>query len=258
MRLFAVTALGASLVAAVPAAWDSTVEKYYAAVGKDYNSALAARGFPSLPQLCDLSKAKQPTSDLAPPTGLQLTHVAIGRGVQNYTCAGLGDSDPPAQVGALATLYNASCIAAIAPTILNILPDLFLEFVPAQSSVSDVSTSAATAALSRLPSTLSFGNGLISGHHYFDALGTPFFNLLQPLNIGDCYGAKTGTFTAPKSNPPAVPWLRLDAKQGYSGQSVNIKTVFRLVTAGGVAPATCKGQPDNISVQYAAQYWFYE
>lgn len=50
-----------------------------------------------------------------------------------------------------------------------------------------------------------------------------------------------------------MPWLALSAKEG----SVGIEQVYRVVTAGGQAPATCAGAASVISVPYAAAYHFY-
>lgn len=57
----------------------------------------------------------------------------------------------------------------------------------------------------------------------------------------------------------AVDWLYLNDKGG----SVGVSEVYRIQTAGGMAPTTCQGQGTNglgvgvISVPYAAEYWFY-
>lgn len=53
----------------------------------------------------------------------------------------------------------------------------------------------------------------------------------------------------------AVDWLFL----GNKGGSVGLEAVYRVETAGGSAPSTCQGVDVGgvISVQYAAEYWFY-
>ena len=53
----------------------------------------------------------------------------------------------------------------------------------------------------------------------------------------------------------AVDWLQLVAKDGV--ESVGLQTVYRVVTAGGNPPAVCPSV-GVISVQYAAEYWFYD
>lgn len=37
----------------------------------------------------------------------------------------------------------------------------------------------------------------------------------------------------------------------------SLQQVYRTLTAGGSAPATCEGQEPTIEVQYAAIYYFY-
>jgi hypothetical protein len=62
---------------------------------------------------------------------------------------------------------------------------------------------------------------------------------------------------APRSAYPglahegAVPWLYLADRKGLSTGGVD--TVYRLETAGGKAPAMCKGLPPSFEVPYAAQ-----
>src|SRR5277367_802101 len=95
-----------------------------------------------------------PTPLPSPAPGLILRAVTIGRGVQvrgpqptcakppililnlqTYTCAGSSAQYTPVPIGAIASLYNASCVAANYPDILSLLPALALEFpVPPQPS----------------------------------------------------------------------------------------------------------------------------
>ena len=163
----------------------------------------------------------------------------------------------PAAVGALATLYNASCIAAAYPDILDLLPRVVLPFNLTDNTITDYST--------RLFPT----NLKVSGHHYFLTTTTPFFNLDTPMGqIGQAPFAKNNTQGAPtgtvagsdaddrgQQGEAAVAWLKLVAKEGATG---GLQEVYRLQTVGGSPPATCAGMPATFTVQYAAQYWFYE
>ena len=101
----------------------------------------------------------------------------------------------------------------------------------------------------------------IAGHHFFaDVAGTntPTFSLDKlsaPFPIAQV--AKIGSVDAPKTacqgknGLPAVPWLYLQHKDGIAQGGVT--TVYRVETAGGNKPATCKGMPSSWEAKYAAQ-----
>lgn len=179
---------------------------------------------------------------------------------QNYTCSLASSSVVPKAVGAMASLYNVSCIASNYPDILAILPGLALQYaLPAQPG-----------------SNLEPSNIAYVGEHYFAGNGTPTFDLtlgtkFHPDSLIGEYedlgvtsattiGAKNSTApaTAPKgengAGNGAVPWLRLPV---LNQTDSDIKVVYRLNTAGGKAPANCASSPAYFSVQYAAEYWFY-
>jgi hypothetical protein len=128
-----------------------------------------------------------------PSTNLTLAYVAIGRGVQNYTCA--APSATPVAVGAIATLYDATSLARYSEESLHTLPPK-LVYLPVPEA--SFFTSA--------------GIFPILGHHYFDAAGTPTFDLTAVGKI--FYGAKTGDIKAPASadkgpaGTGAVDWLQ--------------------------------------------------
>ena len=113
------------------------------------------------------------------------------------------------------------------------------------------------APLPNLPGPIS--SFVVLGHHYFGADGTPTFDLTAKNQI--LYGKKNGDILAPSTankgpaGTGAVDWLQLTAKPGY-GSSVGLETVYRVVTAGGNPPAVCPSV-GVISVQYAAEYWFF-
>jgi hypothetical protein len=97
------------------------------------------------------------------------------------------------------------------------------------------------------------------GHHYFAVDGTPTFDLSSKNKI--LFGKKNSDIKAPSTanvgpgKTGAVDWLQLIAKPGYA--TVGLQTVYRVVTAGGNPPAICSST-GLISVQYAAEYWFYD
>ncbi|KAF2265141.1 hypothetical protein CC78DRAFT_532586 [Lojkania enalia] len=189
--------------------------------------------------VCDLSLAVMPTAPtpLPPPAaGLTLAHVAIGRGTQNYTCAS-ADAKPVAN-GAMATLFNATCSTVRAPVILSDLTKYALKYpVP----TSEIATQ------------------MQSGHHEFNVDKAPFFSLDTDLHKYGTVNAKlvaNSTAPATASEGPnglgSVPWLKLIGKDG------DYKEIYRLDTAGGVAPKTCEGMGSEFTIQYVATYWFWK
>lgn len=107
----------------------------------------------------------------------------------------------------------------------------------------------------------SLGYDHLIGHHYFSA-GSPVFALDKlaitpfPLTVV----GKLAETDAPKTSCPgsaaegAIKWLLLKDTKGLSQGGID--TVYRLETAGGNKPATCKGQKAAFEVKYAAQCMF--
>ncbi|KAF6842539.1 hypothetical protein CMUS01_03006 [Colletotrichum musicola] len=201
----------------------------------------------SMEPICDLSMARMitPAEDLpAPSKGLTLKHVAIGRGTQNYTCDTSNSTAVPVATGAVATLFNATCVAAMYPDLLEKLPSVSMQF---NLSNTDSETR------QRLgPSSLA-----ISGHHSFPSAGVPLFQLeANGQQIGDAYCAKNSSIPAPvmaatgQQGEKAVAWLKLLTTEGSTG---DLQEVYRITTVGGSPPSTCDGQPATFEIQYAAQ-----
>ncbi|KAH8652500.1 hypothetical protein BX600DRAFT_553870 [Xylariales sp. PMI_506] len=198
--------------------------------------------------VCDLSKAvmaQAPTPLPSPSAGLTLKHVAVGRGTQNYTCDIHNATAAPVQIGAKATLFNASCVVSSYPDLASMIVKLALQFN-----------------LTEAEASLGPTNLAISGQHFFLNSTTPFFDMDRPtLDIGEAPCTKTNATAAPAGSPKgpdgsaAVPWLKLKTNVGATG---DLQEVYRIETAGGSAPATCAGMPAAFEVQYAAQYWFWE
>ncbi|KAJ4373098.1 hypothetical protein N0V83_003389 [Neocucurbitaria cava] len=195
-----------------------------------------------------------PQSALPAPTE-QLKYVLLGIGTQNYTCATSDDSSVPGTTGALATLYDIGS---------NLNKDPMAKWK--LGSIAPLAL-----ALSNAPKTLEFsltsqGYQNVAGHHFFQMISganTPVFSLdklqIQPqplapvskLNATDAPAA-----ACPGNNGlPAVQWLYLkDTKGAAQG---GIDSVYRVETAGGNKPATCKGMKPTWEVKYAAQYWIF-
>ncbi|KAK2747733.1 hypothetical protein FQN57_001763 [Myotisia sp. PD_48] len=234
----------AALGSAAPTGWGSASALYYSHVGQ-YLSKHTRADLPAEP-VCDLSRAvlphtKEPLPDI--PEGQSLLAVSIGRGTQNYTCESSSKNVRPKAIGATATLFNASCIAANYPYLLALLPNIALEL-----------TNPPPFTETEGPADMT-----LLGHHYFDSTGLPIFDLHQ---LGIAGVNKTGAVDAPaqalKGIPDqlegAVAWLLLESVPSSTGEA---KSVYRVNTAGGKAPATCENQPGNIEIQYATEYWFY-
>jgi len=202
--------------------------------------------------VCNLNNAVLPVASPTPlPTvsaGLVLKHVAIGRGTQNYTCSTTNATAAPVSIGAVATLYNATCVAATYPDLLTALPNVALQFNLTSNDQATLS-----------PSYLA-----ISGHHFFSNTTTPTFNLNTTAeNLGFAPCTKNNTVAAPAGAPVgqggvghgSVAWLKLLTRDGATG---NLEEIYRVNTAGGNPPATCAGMPATFEVEYASEYWFFE
>ncbi|EME85530.1 uncharacterized protein MYCFIDRAFT_161194 [Pseudocercospora fijiensis CIRAD86] len=178
---------------------------------------------------------------------MQLYHVAVGRGTQNYTCDLTNTTAIPVAAGAVASLFNVTCLSANSPTLLSKIPAIALDLPTPKSTT---------------PSSPIYQD--LSGHHYFTDSTTAYFNLDTTLTS---YGAggfqKLNSTAAPEDacvgqngrGYGAVPWLKLTAK---NPEGCVFQEIFRINTAGGVAPKSCQGQQEEFQIEYAAEYWFYE
>ena len=187
--------------------------------------------------MLELGSASLPS----PGSTVTLKAITLGRGTQNYTCAP-GSTGAPVSVGAVASLLDVAPLLPLFPSsnsqdILNLLPQYLVSF---DFGAIENST---------IPNL---------GHHYFDALKVPTFDL---GSIGLLKAARNASIAAPPHSCKgangkgvgAVDWLFLTEAPGSS----KLKEVYRVETAGGKSPVSCQGQPSHIEVQYAAQYWFF-
>ncbi|KAH7406966.1 hypothetical protein DE146DRAFT_414372 [Phaeosphaeria sp. MPI-PUGE-AT-0046c] len=190
--------------------------------------------------LCDLSNVVLPVAPTPLPAvgeGHTLQHIAIGRGIQNYTCAS-ADAAPVA-IGAIATLFNATCDSAR----LN------------ERVMTDITTLALNYAVPKGPEA----DQRLSGHHYFTDKKVPMFDMrTEGSNLGYVQALPDVVKSAAPKDASAGPnqmgsvaWLKLNGVEG------DYKEVYRVHTAGGAPPKTCEGMGSAFSVEYSAQYWFY-
>ena len=184
---------------------------------------------------------------------MELFQVVIGRGTQNYTCDLSNATAVPEPVGAVASLFNVSCIAADMPELLAKLPGIALD-------------------LSAVPSTQdnAKGNAMMkdmSGHHYFVNDTTPYFNMDTSLySYGKGALKKTAVADAPDDaivgprgkGDGAVAWLMLSMNDYPEWGQPDFKAVYRLNTAGGNPPKMCTGQLESFTVEYASEYWLFK
>lgn len=190
---------------------------------------------------------------LTPPDkGLVLSHVVLGRGTQNYTCVDATDASVPVAQGAVADLYDVSCLAAKRPELLHLLPDVMV-------NIGKTTIETAASIVSRMTR-----DKLFIGHHYFAPNNTiPVFDFRMEKSQSLIFRGKKdqgvpATIAASKGIPTeqngAVDWLRIVAIQSMS---VGVKLVYRVQTAGGKSPSTCKGMPKSFEIQYATEYCKY-
>ncbi|WYZ41279.1 hypothetical protein EsH8_V_000174 [Colletotrichum jinshuiense] len=206
----------------------------------------------------------------APPADVVLKYIALGHGIQNYTCATSNATGQavlaPSATGALAGLYDARPLypnsgsgslpsvdafngltsSAVWGSPLPLTPDGTTRF---GASATAPFPAPADLVLANMPPLKQLGV------HFFDDTGVPTFKLGEQ----DLFkGAKLNGTKAPASadagpeKTGTVDWLLL----GDKGTSKGLTFAYRVVTAGGVGhPCTQVGTPD--SVPYAAFYWFY-
>ncbi len=155
-----------------------------------------------------------------PSSGTRLSIAVIGRGTQNYTCAP-GSKDKPKLVGAVASLYDASCLAAYHSSLLHELTGGFLQW---EESV----TLLAAAITGRIAS-----EKLFVGHHYFSDETTPVFDFRINGKTDIIFGQKKSNVSAPdysvkgvnKEGFGAIDWLKLESKAGTVGIKVRLHSI---------------------------------
>ena len=187
-----------------------------------------------------------------PSAGLKLSYVALGRGTQNYTCPDSSESTKPTAKGAVAILYDTSCLVAFHSSLLHELVGGTLQFTQGYEAL-------AASVVGRISK-----ERLVLGHHYFSDPTTPVFDFRSAGNTDWFSGTKSADVPAPEfavkgkdgSGDGAVDWLKLTRKDGGDGMRA-IQEVYRMITAGGKPPADCRGRKEDFEVEYAAEYYFY-
>ncbi|KAL5584047.1 hypothetical protein FOVSG1_015398 [Fusarium oxysporum f. sp. vasinfectum] len=220
-------------------------------------SGMPAKPNPTLPSNGGASELPEPSQ------GAALKHIALGFGIQNYTCA---DTDTtPTPVGALAVLYDVTHLypgqshssltqaewASLPGEVLNTLK------VPLNLNENGIGASPIKPFPKKQDLKVRSLSKKISylGHHYFNSVGVPTFDLDKACQL--LIAKKIDGIKAPGSSPSgphgtgAVDWLFL----GDAGGSHGISFVYRVLTASGASHG-CKTKGVD-STSYAAMYWFY-
>ncbi|KAI5481316.1 hypothetical protein MNV49_004938 [Pseudohyphozyma bogoriensis] len=223
-----------------------------------------------------------PSDALSVPAGDTPNFVAVGRGVQNYTCSNATWTS----IGAVASLYDVSCYdsstyadlvtsALSIPTSTTKRSERHL-FAPrfgpqgnnhrsspppnshhgGQPSGTANSTTAAAATTTPTTTTNVLDPSALLGLHTFVTVNgtlTPKFDFTASQHDASAYvlATKTATVNSPDNSTSDVAWLQLTAEEGSLAS-----TVFRIDTAGGQPPSSCAVEGDQLSVQYAALYVF--
>lgn len=155
----------------------------------------------------------------APSDGLSLKYVVLGRGTQNYTCA-CDEGSKPEAVGALATLFDASCLINYYPNLLHELPDAVIN-----APVEALAYFAVLTGQQASPDT----GGLITGKHYFNSEGVPLFDLRfsgtddwMPTELDSkAPPPSKGSSASGNGEGQNVAWLKLTSTGGH-GVKVSI------------------------------------
>lgn len=209
---------------------------------------------------------------------MKLRHLALGHGIQNYTCAADGNTTTPTAAGALAVLYDVLPFyptsgepsALFSVEAFNALTSTVLWTVPVPLNLDKPGPPTSFAAVVDAPfpdedkdlSIPRVGTAPLIGRHYFDSAGVPIFDLYAAKGefAGDLFvGKKLAGVKAPPHadkgllKTGAVDWLQL----GDKGTSRGTTYVYRVVTAGGAGQPCTPGVASTGSVPYTTFYWFF-
>ncbi|KAH7103757.1 hypothetical protein BKA62DRAFT_696357 [Auriculariales sp. MPI-PUGE-AT-0066] len=193
---------------------------------------------------CDVSDVKPwlpaDQQNVTVPMDQKPRFITVGVGVQNYTCS---DAGKFTSVGAVASLYDVSCIAKL--PIAQHIQDYMFTALNANDAPSVVD-------LLLLEGTLKIGD------HYFiagkDGKLVPVFDFTNTLKDKEQFVnvAKKGNIASPDS-PGDVDWLELKRWRARQPRPPSASTR----TLASPRHQWCMSG-DKISVPYAAQYWFYD
>jgi hypothetical protein len=202
-------------------------------------------------------QSRQPTQGLPSNSNVTLQRIALGVGIQNYSCA--STTSTPTSIGAIATLFDVQPWLQQCGNLQT--SDLSRAYLKAYNQQScQASTDLDN---NDCQTEINFLNFPVIGHHWFNSIngaGVPFFEIIPTGQIsGQKVGdvpAPSGAFNGGKNGHGAVDWLFLTSDS--SGLTSGLSEVYRIHTAGGnPAPDGCASGEKVLSYKYAAEYWFY-
>lgn len=227
----------------------------------------------ALPFLSLTDTPPSPAKELSnPPNGLKLLHIALGFGIQNYTCS--AQDTKPSATGALAVLYDVLPLYpkqsrhSLSEAQFTALPSdvLAQHAVPLKLDNTESRADPAHPGAS-LTNPFPAPAGLqvdgvdkpleYIGHHFFNDKGVPSFfldngKIFLTSKRDEAIDAPTSASAGPDGTG-AVGWLKLSATGAAVGPA---KFVYRVLTAGGNSHGCANGAGDD-TTSYAATYWFY-
>ncbi|KAL8296085.1 hypothetical protein RB601_003663 [Gaeumannomyces tritici] len=223
----------------------------------------------------------------APNPASSLKAIAIGHGIQNYTCA--SGSATSIAAGALAILYDvtefypgtpktgltAAGFESLSSKVLwgqNIPLNLVDQTAASPGTPEKPNDGLPPAAYGAAedvdpfmaPADLDLGLLRLKflGHHYFDATGTPTFDLHE-RSLRFSVKLKQSVSQPPAADKGvlgtgAVRWLLLNDSGAGLSTLGDQSQVYRVITAGGFGQGcSTEGAVPKSSVPYSAFYWFY-
>ncbi|KAF2215770.1 hypothetical protein CERZMDRAFT_34832 [Cercospora zeae-maydis SCOH1-5] len=234
-----------------------------AVIATSSNALCLPRIDDSMPAL-PLSKISNTGSAPLPVPDKDPKYIILGLGFQNYTCSPSSSTwiQSTIQAGAIADLYD------ITSQTTSDTGDRFsrasLKAFETCLRVTKCVPTMDNGYCERCHtiSSAAFASNRV-GEHYFDQInGSQMPNFA--LSTLQCFfsGKKAGGVKAPtkaykgSNGLGAVDWLYL--VDNNSGRTKGTTSVYRVETAGGVAPSSCSNPGSSMHVPYATEYWFYD
>ncbi|KAJ7193506.1 hypothetical protein GGX14DRAFT_537525 [Mycena pura] len=186
-------------------------------------------------------------TQLVSPTTAPL-FVALGVGVQNYTCT--ATTSKYTSTGAVASLFDISCLDKFAPAFEEIQTIAFDVWKLLPASAPPLSPIIPLIHSNQFHYFITSPSGAgISPKWDFTSTGK-FAGDASAFVLG----AKVGDIVAPTNPATNIDWLALN-NAGNGGTLAN--HIFRIDTVNGQPPTSCTPGSADISVKYTAKYFLY-